>query len=509
MKSDKPFLSSLSPATPYLIAASGIVYAFFLLSTVEPGGILAPARLDLAFNYYALSILDGRLDIPAQAIGLEGRFTDDGRVYMYYGVLPALLRIPLAPFIDLSQVGLARVMVFVYCVAIGLVSQWLILRMETTWRKVRQEGYRFWTILALVLVWFASPIVILASAAAQTYEPIALALLITVAFFAIILNDAFVKHHHGPKHLILLAVLAGLAVHSRPNVAIALYFVVVAMSIMTWFIYEDNVKLPMWNRYRFNSKGLIRTLPVFLILMAFGASLMALNYARGGSFTGVKGQYGYWFIESENSPRRVSARKHRLGTFSVRRLVPNAYYHMYGEERNHRKLLGLFGGGHVTNQEPDAKTIAMWGPLYIGLLFLLIRARRIFRDFSRYEASAAFLTIIGNAAISYMILSYLTITYRYKTELWPLVFFGSLIYIHWHLSKNNSPEYQPGKWIGHLPKIFLVVLTVIAVDYNYEKNRERGESSTWYRDGADPQIAEQCVWDSESGWPEECKYLMK
>src|SRR5438105_10491203 len=46
------------------------------------------------YDGYARSILQGHLDVPRSAIGVEA-FTFEGKAYGYFGIGPALLRIPL------------------------------------------------------------------------------------------------------------------------------------------------------------------------------------------------------------------------------------------------------------------------------------------------------------------------------------------------------------------------------------------------------------------------------
>ncbi len=70
----------------------------FLLTLLDYGhDVLRGAT---AFNYasqffelQAMAIMDGHLDVPTGSLGIEG-FVVDGRTYSYFGIFPALLRIP-------------------------------------------------------------------------------------------------------------------------------------------------------------------------------------------------------------------------------------------------------------------------------------------------------------------------------------------------------------------------------------------------------------------------------
>jgi hypothetical protein len=52
-------------------------------------------------------LLHGEVTVDREAIDFEA-FTHDGKTYAYFGVFPALLRLPALPFVDVAQVPLAR-----------------------------------------------------------------------------------------------------------------------------------------------------------------------------------------------------------------------------------------------------------------------------------------------------------------------------------------------------------------------------------------------------------------
>jgi hypothetical protein len=88
-----------------LIAAVA-VYSPFLLSN-GTFQLFAPEMLDKAFNNMLLHLLRGEVTVDREAIDFEA-FTHDGKTYAYFGVFPALLRLPALPFVDVAQVPLAR-----------------------------------------------------------------------------------------------------------------------------------------------------------------------------------------------------------------------------------------------------------------------------------------------------------------------------------------------------------------------------------------------------------------
>ena len=77
-------------------AALSLAMFAVLLSGGRPSGLLAegPFTSDF-FDAQAHALLDGRLDVDPTVPGIEG-FVHDGRTQLYYGLVPALLRLPVA-----------------------------------------------------------------------------------------------------------------------------------------------------------------------------------------------------------------------------------------------------------------------------------------------------------------------------------------------------------------------------------------------------------------------------
>jgi len=82
---------------PFIIAFLIVQIVFIAIitnGTWEIFGCNYNNYFDRFYDYQALSILQGRLDVPPEAIGSEA-FIIDGKYYGYYGITPALIRIPL------------------------------------------------------------------------------------------------------------------------------------------------------------------------------------------------------------------------------------------------------------------------------------------------------------------------------------------------------------------------------------------------------------------------------
>lgn len=81
---------------------------------------------DLYYDVHAGGLLEGRLDVPRSAIGLEA-FIHEEKYYGYFGVVPALLRMPFLWLPPLTGGGLNRAMLLSACV-INVLFVYLITR---------------------------------------------------------------------------------------------------------------------------------------------------------------------------------------------------------------------------------------------------------------------------------------------------------------------------------------------------------------------------------------------
>ena len=91
-----------------VLAAIALPYYLFLMAK-GADSLFMPTRFGLTFNSMLAHLLRGALDVDPAAIGAEG-FLRDGRVYPYFGIVPALLRLPLLPFVDLARTDVTGLM---------------------------------------------------------------------------------------------------------------------------------------------------------------------------------------------------------------------------------------------------------------------------------------------------------------------------------------------------------------------------------------------------------------
>lgn len=365
----------------------------------------APYVGGFIYNYYFLSLIDGQLDIPLQIIGLEGHYTADGRAFVYHGLGPLLTRLLAYPFVDLTQTDLLAPTIWLFAVIGSGAFYFLLCRMLNLGRQAGLLSACLWG-----LVWITGPGLILVSNGSFYHEPIGMAYACLGVFLLCLWHLA--EGDYGRRRIyITMAVLAALALLARPHVAVGMYLVMVCIAVgLLW-------------RQR------LRALPVLAlsmgILLAAGVGYMAMNAIRFGGVTALDGSplqdvravYGfvYWGMEVVDSPRYVAAAEY--GRFYPPRILLNGInYFLATSEALAVNLTAAWQEtlGHIRIERPVAPLALLW-PLWVGFAGYGVLHRGLPRPFS-------LLMLIATLPMAVLILSYPTVTMRYRIELWPVIF---------------------------------------------------------------------------------------
>jgi hypothetical protein len=375
---------------------------YWLVITQGTGNLFAPTYGWHAYNEYALAMASGRTDIPAEAIGAEGLYID-GRVYLYYGILPALARFVLMPFIDLRVVPVSNLLVWLMVVIGQSALQVALLRVYRT-----VDNGRLLLVLASIALWFSSGAFLIVANGTLYHEPYAAALMLAEIVLAMLANDLIVRRREmTAARLICYATLAGLSVFTRQTFAVGLYAIAVGL------LWPSEVAgLTMKARL---AVALRRgTIPLLVMLVA-GLAFLSLGHARTGHFGAGWNinNYGYYLIGSDR-PRLETLRDQQ---FSPVRIVPNFVYILVGGAEFREQAIAKLGGGYVRSYFSPVRYL-LFAPctLLIGLLGAMSLWRR-----ARGGDPRRLMVTAGLAVMALLQLSYGTMNWRYTAELWPLL----------------------------------------------------------------------------------------
>lgn len=401
-----------------VMAAGAAAYAVIAAGALIPGGSEPFGRL--IYNYYFLSLIEGRFDVPLRVVTLEGHYTPDGTAYVYQGVAPVLTRLLAWPFVDLETVPVAGWSIWLFTclgnVALQVAGTQLVLRAPQlpapAWMLSLGIG---------LMVWLCGPGLVLIANHSYYHEPLSIAYFCAAGSVLLYTGVVFLGAELR-RALLPLALLAGLAVLARPHVAVGLYAGVAAL-----------MALHLWRVRRPAAIGPL--LVPGAVLLGFGLTFLAVNALRFGDPLTMFGaneaaavEYGftYWGVHSADTARIAAFLEH--GTFNLGRVLPNAMLYLVdlpwgyltGEPRNIEAgpLNALYRAwtadlGLIRVEEPRIGLVWIWAP-WLVLAAFAWRARP--RD-----RAAGWAFLAATAAIALFILSYGTVTLRYRVEVFPFL----------------------------------------------------------------------------------------
>ena len=200
---------------PALLALIAVYYLFLLSNgTFE---LFAPELLSRVFSNMLVHLLHGDFTVDRNVIDFEA-FTRNGKTYSYFGVFPALLRLVAMPFTDVAQAELAQLSCLT-AVVIFVALQLRMLLIVHNSLPLDDQAPDLLAVMVAATVLSGPQLYILASAWIY-HEPILWAAAIGAAFNLIVVSAAW--GGLSGRNLVWLAVFAGVAMLTRPSVAVAL-----------------------------------------------------------------------------------------------------------------------------------------------------------------------------------------------------------------------------------------------------------------------------------------------
>ena len=199
----------------FITAAAPCVIAFSWLITDGTGQFVFPEQFGDFYDYQAASLLQGRLDVPEPAISGEA-FVVGGRYYGYFGLTPALLRLPLVAY-DLGWGCLSRGLMLGYYLACLVAAYALLCRAAQRLGGAAGQPSAWATVVFTLCVGLGSTLFFLGSRAYIYHEAI-----LCGAMFALWSAWLALRWLDAPASRAWLgALMCGvLAVHARPPVGL-------------------------------------------------------------------------------------------------------------------------------------------------------------------------------------------------------------------------------------------------------------------------------------------------
>lgn len=391
---------------------------YYALLLSAGGSFFAPVTHGLTFNSMLLHLLHGRFDVDPATIGDEG-FLRDGATYAYFGVLPALLRMPLLLLKDFATTDFTRLS----CLAAVVASA--AFKVSTAGLIVRRLGAQSAPILLALLV----GVVLLGGPQLAFLRPSIFqettfwAVTCAAAFIYLLVRGWLSPEGFSTRILASMALAAGICLLARVSTALGLYLACGLVWLRLFWCAAAS------GRLRHDPAKFVLAAA---ILLGFAALAALINQARWGNpfiFVDLASQ----IIAQTRFPDRI-ARLHQYGEFNPAR-VPYAvgYYFLpvwVLLDGSGGLLWSAFQLRLFDFVELPPGSFIVSDPLLLGLaalgLIQLMR-RRVPRSDVIVAALGGLLVPVG------LMLSAIALTYRYRLEFYPFielcafVGFGSIV----------------------------------------------------------------------------------
>jgi hypothetical protein len=404
---------------------AGLYYAMLL--GFGSAHFLAPVPHGLTFNSMLLHLLHGTFDVDPQAIGDEGSLRN-GLIYTYFGVVLALLRLPLLWTTDFATTDFTRLSCLA---AVSVMALFKVASALTVWRAnpVRERTILL-TFLTIAILIGGPQIQFLRASIYQ--EVMTWAAAFGAAFVYVVLRGYYSPQGFTAGRLATLAAIAGLCLLTRASTGLGLYL---AFGLLCLALVWRGLATERGGRV----KMLARLAAPALIAAAFVVVAGIVNYGRWGSpllFTDP--QTHLWAML--HAPDRLR-RGQEYGAFNIVRLgYALAYYFVpvwVLRDSDGELLWSAFQHRTIDSVELPPSSFFASDPLILALavfaLVQLVRHRHVI------DRMVAVPVLAGLAVPIALILTFISMTFRYRMEFYPFLDLCGFLGFGVLLSRTQRP----------------------------------------------------------------------
>jgi hypothetical protein len=368
----------------------------------------------------------GEFDVDPRSVGAEA-FIRDGRTYSYFGILPALIRIPFLPFIDLPYDDLTRLSCLL---AVGLALLCKVSALCTVYRyadPARRSEPLFWLFL-LVIAFSGAQIMFLRPSLYE--EPILWAGALSAAFVAYAIRGLLSDRLRDAGAISILALLAGICMLTRISTAIGLCTALALLMAFNMYVDAKGSDphsvprrraraIPLFWRWT-EAVGQWRFVLPGLIVLCFLGIAGFINYKRFGdplTFSDIRLQI--LMPEVNDRVQQIA----EYGNFNIKRIGFGLMYYFFplwfvrGSDGN--LLFSSFQARAIDLIELPPSSFLLTDPvLLLGVLAFLIAIFRRGCLLTHVRAGALALAA-GLCVSALLMLIAISFSFRYRMEFYP------------------------------------------------------------------------------------------
>jgi hypothetical protein len=387
--------------------------------------LVGPPRvpLQLVFNSMAQSLLQGRFDVDPAIVGLEGFVVND-KVVAYWGIPFALIRLPLALFPGGFAVDVTALSSLIaVCVAAGAKLRTIRLIFRRT--QGEMGGVIYWLIVLTIL--FSGPQIEFLKS--SPYQEVCLwagalgALFVYRAFVGLLVEGL------STKVLCSLCAIAGTALMCRVSTGIGLC---AACGLLLAGIFNRRTLLPL------------------AILLACCGIAGFVNQERWGDPLTFADFHLY--IDNWVHPDRL-VRMQRYGLFNVVRIPLSFLYYFFPvwvfPHPGWAPFIQVLQTRLFDFSELPPGTFLVTDALLVGFMICAIRALCTPGSDFQLDRMPIFAIAAGLTAPCALMLTAISLSYRYRIDFYPLLEF--LAFIGIVVMRRRVPHGPPEhlkRWIG-------------------------------------------------------------
>ncbi|MBV1822609.1 hypothetical protein CFR80_04485 [Komagataeibacter oboediens] len=431
----------------YLKKSCGINYIFILCMIMYLGDTLfwehLPVKikencLSLTFNSMMDHMLHGSFDVDPETVGQEG-FLRNGHVYAYWGIFPALLRLPViflphGLHIDITRLSCAIAAILMFCINLRSIS-YITTRTASTASWVRS--------LLFVAVAFTG--VQICFLCPSLYQEVCLWALVFGMMFVYWALHSCLDPEEAPKALIWMSAASVGALLTRVSMGIGTYGAETLLGLLVlWRCWRNTLGAPQATVRKW-----LYQCAVAIIILIVGILLAAgINFERWGNPLTFANYNLYLF--NEQYPDRLIRTEH-YGLFNIQRIPLGLIYFFF-------PLWFIRNGDHLFFQDAFTRLIdaAELPPssffltdgvfLLLGWIFVSSLMKRALQPRSMMVRTSSLAIIVGLSVPAILMLMAISMNYRYRAEFYPLIIFMGFMGAH-SISLNNGCD---RKWLKPL-----------------------------------------------------------
>lgn len=273
--------------------------------TWADGKFLVHDGLASFYDAQALSIMTGHFDVPREAIGFEA-YIVNGKAYGYFGIAPALLRIPLLIVFPQFDGLWSRLMMMVACTLALLCAYRILLQMRGNSEKTTRFQRLLHSLFILCAALGSTNVFIIA----RSY--IFHEAIIWGSTFALLFALTLLKYLQSPSRLLLAAAgaFAFMSFHSRATAgAGALLAMCLLTAILLWRALRKSDAAESSLAFRAFANPLAHALIAAVAVTFTLTTYFCVNYAKFRTFGSMPLQYYYLYVQTPSRMQATGAKQ--------------------------------------------------------------------------------------------------------------------------------------------------------------------------------------------------------